>query len=94
MRSRLALSTMLHVDHADVLLIDEVLAAGDMSFREKSKEKLLSLLQSGRSIIFASHNIAFLSEIADRCLYLTKGAVRSIGDSTEVCDLYKQDASL
>ncbi|MGE5342461.1 MAG: ABC transporter ATP-binding protein [Candidatus Omnitrophota bacterium] len=76
----------------DILIVDEVLAVGDASFRRKARNKMMELLHSGISVLFVSHNMALVSSLTSRCIYLDKGQVVSIGPSAAVTSLYLNDA--
>jgi len=76
----------------DILIVDEVLAVGDASFRRKARNKMMELLHSGISVLFVSHNMALISSLTSRCIYLDKGRVVSSGPSDKVTSLYLSDA--
>lgn len=76
----------------DILIVDEVLAVGDASFRRKARNKMMELLHSGISVLFVSHNLALVSSLTSRCIYLDKGRVVSIGPSEKVTSLYLSDS--
>jgi len=76
----------------DILIVDEVLAVGDASFRRKARQKMMELLHSGISVLFVSHNMAMVSSMTSRCIYLDKGQVKSIGPSDQVTALYLSDS--
>ena len=76
----------------DILIVDEVLAVGDASFRRKARNKMMELLHSGISVLFVSHNIALVSSLTSRCIYLDKGRVVSIGPSDKITSLYLSDS--
>jgi lipopolysaccharide transport system ATP-binding protein len=76
----------------DILIVDEVLAVGDASFRRKARNKMMELLHSGISVLFVSHNMALISSMTSRCIYLDKGRVKAIGPSDEVTSLYLSDS--
>jgi lipopolysaccharide transport system ATP-binding protein len=76
----------------DILIVDEVLAVGDASFRRKARNKMMELLHSGISVVFVSHNMALISSLTSRCVYLEKGRVKAVGPSDEVTSLYLSDA--
>lgn len=76
----------------DILIVDEVLAVGDASFRRKARNKMMELLYSGISVLFVSHNMATVTAITTRCIYLNKGKAVAQGPSDEVTSLYLRDA--
>jgi lipopolysaccharide transport system ATP-binding protein len=75
----------------DILLVDEVLAVGDASFRQKCLKRIQSLINDGTSIIFVSHNLYMVQAVCRKALYLEKGQVRLIGDTNQVIEAYEYD---
>jgi lipopolysaccharide transport system ATP-binding protein len=75
----------------DVLLVDEVLAVGDASFRQKCLKRIQSLLDGGTSIVFVSHNLYMVQAVCQKALYLNKGKVQRIGDTTQIIEAYEND---
>jgi len=84
---RLAFSVAVHLT-PEILLLDEVLAVGDVSFQHKSMAKMKELLGSGATIIFVSHNDRAVREICKRAIWLNKGEVRMDGPSANVVEKY------
>lgn len=85
---RLAFSVAAHL-HADVLLVDEVLAVGDAEFQKKCLGKMDEATKSGtRTIVFVSHNLRAIRDLCDEVLWLEKGAVKQIGKAKEVVNAY------
>lgn len=91
MRARLSFATVIHLEHKEILLMDEVLAAGDIGFREKCYQALDDLTKQGKTILFATHAIARVADFCDRCLYLQSGNVTALGDAAEVSAQYRRD---
>jgi len=91
MQVRLGFSVAVNLK-PDILIVDEVLAVGDASFRRKARNKMMELLHSGISVLFVSHNIALVSSMTSRCIYLEKGRVAAIGASDEVTSRYLTDS--
>ena len=79
MRARLAFAIASHLS-PDVLLIDEVLAVGDASFREKSKNRIMSMVSGDATVVIVSHNASTLRKICDRVMVINRGAVDTITD--------------
>jgi ABC-type polysaccharide/polyol phosphate transport system ATPase subunit len=73
----------------DILLIDEVLAVGDASFQEKSREALVSFRRAGKSLLFVSHSPASVRDMCDRAVWIDHGAVVTSGRVNEVLDAYQ-----
>jgi ABC-type polysaccharide/polyol phosphate transport system ATPase subunit len=87
MQVRLAFSVMVHVD-ADVLLIDEVLAVGDVAFQQKCFDVFYGLRDAGKTIVFVTHDMSAVRRFCDRALLIEKGVVRLIGDPELVASHY------
>ena len=75
----------------EILLVDEVLAVGDASFQQKCLGRIRTLLKSGTSIIFVSHNIYLVQAVCNKAIYLEQGQVKHRGNTKDVIDLYEQD---
>jgi len=89
MTVRLGFSVAIHVD-ADILLIDEVLAVGDAAFREKSAERLASLLSTtSTTSVMVSHDLDLLRQHCRRGIYIADGAITVDGPVDEVIDRYR-----
>ncbi|MBQ6628191.1 MAG: ABC transporter ATP-binding protein [Methanobrevibacter sp.] len=76
----------------DILIVDEILGVGDVSFRKKSNDKMKSLMDSGTTVILVSHTINQIREICDKAIWIDKGTIREIGEVNEVCDNYIKDS--
>ncbi len=76
---------------ADLLLVDEVLAVGDVAFRQKCIQRIDALRHNGTSIIFVSHNLYMVQAICERALYLERGHLKASGPTTEVIKQYERD---
>ena len=87
MQVRLAFSVMVQVD-ADVLLIDEVLAVGDVAFQQKCFDVFNRLRDEGKTILFVTHDMAAVRRFCHRALLIEKGEVRTVGDPDEVAAEY------
>jgi len=89
MYSRLAFATGVQVD-PDILLVDEVLAVGDIEFQEKSFQTFLSFKKRGKTIVFVTHNMEQLKRLCDRALFIHNGRIQKIGHPSEVVsEFYK-----
>ena len=91
MRVRLAFSVAAHLD-PEVLLIDEVLAVGDAEFQRKCLGKMSNVAQSGRTVLFVSHNMAAVRVLCGRTVYLERGQVVEVGPTAEVINSYLASA--
>ncbi|MFN2126435.1 MAG: ABC transporter ATP-binding protein [Anaerolineales bacterium] len=74
MYARLGFSIAAHLD-PDILLVDEVLAVGDMGFRAKCYQRMQKLIQAGTTLIFVSHDFDAVQRVCERCLVLNRGQV-------------------
>jgi lipopolysaccharide transport system ATP-binding protein len=74
-----------------ILLVDEVLAVGDASFRQKSLERIHELLDKGVSVIFVSHNLWLVQAVCTKAIYLEKGRLKHMGETSEVVAMYDHD---
>ena len=79
MLSKLGFSIATIVD-PDILILDEVLGVGDITFKKKSKEKLKSLMESNTTVLLVSHSISEIRSICDKAIWIEKGKVREIGE--------------
>jgi lipopolysaccharide transport system ATP-binding protein len=75
----------------DILLLDEVLAVGDMNFRRKCLERLFAMRAAGVSILMVHHSPSLLLSIAESALYLRKGRVVVFGPIIPVIQKYESD---
>ena len=87
MHVRLAFSVMIQVN-ADILLIDEVLAVGDVAFQQKCFDVFYRLKDEGKTILFVTHDMPAVQRFCDRAVLLEQGVVRLIGDPERVANHY------
>lgn len=87
MQVRLAFSVAIHANR-DILLMDEVLAVGDMNFQKKCLDTFRKFKKEGKTIIFVSHDIEAVREFSDRAMVLNKGKIETIGGTNEVIEKY------
>ena len=87
MSVRLAFSVAAHLE-PEVLLIDEVLAVGDVAFQRKCIGKMNAVAREGRTILFVSHNMGAVTNLCNKVLWLDKGQVKSIGESSKTVSAY------
>ncbi len=89
MYTRLAFSVATEVN-PDILLIDEILAVGDMAFQAKCFERLERFRASGKTILFVTHMMGQIEEFCDRAILLDKGTIVADGRPKEVTGMYKE----
>lgn len=87
MQMRLAFSVAAHLE-PDILLVDEVLAVGDVSFQKKCLGKLESSAQEGRTVVFVSHNIAATQHLCERAILLDSGKIVEDGPTETILARY------
>lgn len=87
MSVRLAFAVAAHLD-PEILLVDEVLAVGDASFQKKSLGKMSEVAESGRTVIFVSHNMGAIKNLCTRAVLLEDGKVRTDGEVNSVVQEY------
>jgi lipopolysaccharide transport system ATP-binding protein len=88
---RLAFSVAAHLD-PDILIIDEVLAVGDIEFQKKCLGKMEEITKKeGRTILFVSHNMVAVRQLCKRCILLDRGTIKHIGPTEEVLELYTKE---
>lgn len=76
---------------ADIYVFDEVLAVVDGEFQARCLAEIQRLHSEGRTVIFVSHDLDQVRQVADRVMWLEKGTLRMIGDTDEVLDEYVQE---
>jgi ABC-type polysaccharide/polyol phosphate transport system ATPase subunit len=87
MMLRLAFAAGIHVD-ADILLLDEIIAVGDMRFVEKCFDTIRGLKDKGKTIVLVTHGLATITQFCDRAMFLDHGSVISIGEPERVVNDY------
>lgn len=93
MLARLGFAVAVHVD-ADLLLVDEVLAVGDLEFEQKCYRKIEEFRAAGGSILLVSHAMDSVRRVADRCVWLQSGKVRMEGPCDEVTRAYESESEV
>jgi len=89
MRLRLAFAVAIHVE-PEILLIDEILAVGDLQFRQKCLERLEELISRGTTLLLTSHDVLHVQRLCSRAVWLHEGQVRDIGDVDAVTERYRK----
>ena len=87
MKSRLSFSVAATLD-PKILILDEILSAGDREFRSKSRARMLEMMRHSRLLLIVSHSTGFLREMCNRVLWLDHGRVRRFGPAVEVIKEY------
>jgi lipopolysaccharide transport system ATP-binding protein len=84
---RLAFSIAAHLE-PEILIVDEVLAVGDLGFQKKCIGKMEDVGKDGRTILFVSHNIGIIQQLCSTSIFLNQGVVKAIGEVDKVSNLY------
>lgn len=87
MVAKLAFSISTIVD-PEVLIVDEILSVGDIKFQEKSKNKMMSMIEGGTTVLYVSHSIDSIKELCSKVIWLDHGKIVKMGDTKEICDEY------
>ncbi|HVG31097.1 MAG TPA: ABC transporter ATP-binding protein [Pyrinomonadaceae bacterium] len=87
---RLAFSVAAHLE-PEILLVDEVLAVGDMAFQKKCLGKMEDVAAEGRTVLFVSHNLGAVKELCQSAVVLKDGAVAFRGSAVEGVAYYSRD---
>ena len=77
------------IANPDVLIVDEILAVGDMHFQEKSRNRMLELINSGTTVLFVSHDTNQVREICNKAIWIENGEIKEIGNASDVCSQYE-----
>ncbi len=88
MTVRLGFSVAAHLE-PDILLVDEVLAVGDLAFRTKCQVRIQDMKEAGVAIVLVSHNLHTISHVCTRAVTFEKGQVIFEGDTEEAIDAYR-----
>lgn len=85
---KLAFSVAAHLD-SEIMIMDEVLAVGDMAFQKKCLDKMRSAAkEEGRTVLYVSHNMNTIRQLCDRCIVLDHGRVIYDGDVEKAIEIY------
>jgi ABC-2 type transport system ATP-binding protein/lipopolysaccharide transport system ATP-binding protein len=77
----------------DILIVDEILSVGDFLFQEKCEKRINELMEGGTTIVIVSHTIAQIERLCDRVMWIEKGNLKMLGETSEVCQAYKNIAN-
>jgi lipopolysaccharide transport system ATP-binding protein len=93
MYMRLAFAVAAHLE-PEILLVDEVLAVGDVAFQRKCLGKMNNIANQGRTVLFVSHNMTAIQQICQTGIMLHKGKIVSLGPVTDVVNRYTSEVAL
>ncbi len=88
MVTRLAFSVATIVE-PEILIVDEVLSVGDIAFKQKSEQKMKSMIKGGTTVLFVSHDIRQIRELCNTVIWLENGMVKMQGEANQVCNEYE-----
>lgn len=89
MKARLGFSIATIVK-PDILIVDEVLAVGDVKFKEKSEKKIFEMIHQGTTVLFVSHQLTQIKRVCQRVIWMEKGRIVKEGTPESVCDAYQR----
>ena len=72
----------------EILIVDEILSVGDIKFQEKSKNKMMSMINGGTTVLYVSHSLKSIEEICNKVVWLDHGKIVMAGKTEEVCKKY------
>ena len=88
---RLAFAVAAHLD-PEIMIVDEVLAVGDVEFQKKCLGQMHSVARGGRTVVFVSHNMTSIEELCDRAIVMNAGRLEQDGPARSVIAHYLRDA--
>lgn len=86
---RLAFAVAAHLE-PEILIVDEVLAVGDAEFQKKAIGKMQSVSQSGRTVLFVSHNLTAVEQLCTKGILIQSGSLKMEGKVHDITSAYKQ----
>jgi len=92
MLARLAFATAI-MDKPDILIIDEAISVGDISFQAKCMQRINVMKEKGTCILLVTHSINLVREYCNKALYLSENKQKAYGKVDYVCDLYQKDTT-
>ena len=93
MQVKLAFAVATSVE-AEILIVDEVLAVGDLAFQRKCFDRVEDLIKrQDRTVLLVSHNIRQVERICSRVILMNHGKIESVGTATEICELFYQESN-
>lgn len=87
MTAKLAFS-IATVVNPEILIVDEILSVGDIKFQEKSKNKMMEMINGGTTVLYVSHSLESIMELCNRVIWLDHGEIVKIGDAKKICKEY------
>ena len=90
MTAKLAFSIATIVD-PEILIVDEILSVGDIKFQEKSKKKMMEMINGGTTVLYVSHSLESIKSLCTRVIWLDHGKIVKMGDVNTICDEYYKE---
>lgn len=87
MTAKLAFSIATIVD-PEILIVDEILSVGDIKFQEKSKKKMMEMINGGTTVLYVSHSLESIKDLCTKVIWLDHGKIVKIGKPKEICEEY------
>lgn len=87
MTARLAFSIATIVD-PEILIVDEILAVGDINFQDKSRRKMEEMIKGGTTVLYVSHTLDTIKKICTKVVWLESGKIKMVGNPNQVCKAY------
>jgi len=72
----------------EVLIVDEILSVGDLKFQKKSKNKMISMIKGGTTVLYVSHSLEAIKNLCSKVIWLDHGSLKMMGSTKEVCKAY------
>ena len=72
----------------EILIVDEILSVGDIKFQEKSKNKMMSMIKGGTTVLYVSHSLESIEELCNKVIWLEHGQIVMAGNTKKVCKAY------
>ncbi len=85
---RLAFAVAAHLE-PEILMVDEVLAVGDLGFQRKCLEKMKDVVHHGKTVLFVTHQMNAVRRLCDTCIWMENGKIRQMGETKEVVAAYE-----
>ncbi len=73
----------------EILIVDEILSVGDISFQKKSEQKMLNMIKDkGTTVVYVSHSMESIQKICNKVIWLDHGQIQAYGKTKDVCKMY------
>lgn len=90
MTAKLAFSIATIVN-PEILIVDEILSVGDIKFQEKSKKKMMDMIEGGTTVLYVSHSLESIRDLCTKVVWLEHGKVIKVGDTKKICEEYYKE---